>query len=287
MIDSFFKKFPWYGWIGFLLVISFWYLNWNLEGLRTHILFFPLWVGYVLTIDGLVYYKKSSSLINRSKTKFTQLFLISAPAWWLFELLNLRTQNWLYDGKQFFSEWEYAIYATISFSTVLPAVFGTAELVSTFNWTEKFKMNKPVKINESTLAKLFLTGIMMLGLIILLPENFYYLEWVAVYLILEPVNYKLKNRTLLEYLKKGNWQPVIALSAGALVCGFFWELWNYYSYPKWIYDVPFVDFLHIFEMPLIGYLGYIPFSLELFALYHLVMGFTKHKKDVYILTIDN
>ena len=29
---------------------------------------------------------------------------------------------------------------------------------------------------------------------------------------------------------------------------------------------------HVFEMPLLGYIGYIPFSWELFALYHLIVG---------------
>ncbi len=57
-----------------------------------------------------------------------------------------------------------------------------------------------------------------------------------------------------------------------LTCGFFWEFWNYFSYPKWVYDVPFFGRWHIFEMPLLGYLGYIPFSVEVFALYHFIAG---------------
>lgn len=48
--------------------------------------------------------------------------------------------------------------------------------------------------------------------------------------------------------------------------------WNFYSYPKWVYEAPFLNFWHVFEMPLLGYLGYIPFALELFALYHLAIG---------------
>ena len=40
-------------------------------------------------------------------------------------------------------------------------------------------------------------------------------------------------------------------------------------------DLPdsLVDFWRIFEMPVLGYLGYLPFALELFGLYHLVTGF--------------
>ena len=48
----------------------------------------------------------------------------------------------------------------------------------------------------------------------------------------------------------------------ALVCGFFWELWNWQSVAKWVYTVPGVQRWHVFEMPLLGYAGYLPFGLE-------------------------
>jgi hypothetical protein len=48
----------------------------------------------------------------------------------------------------------------------------------------------------------------------------------------------------------------------ALACGVFWELWNYHSLAKWVYTVPFVQRWPIFEMPLLGYAGYLPFGLE-------------------------
>jgi hypothetical protein len=62
----------------------------------------------------------------------------------------------------------------------------------------------------------------------------------------------------------------VSLSVGALICGFFWEMWNYYSWPKWIYHTPGAQFLHVFEMPLLGYGGYVPFALELFVLRNLL-----------------
>ena len=83
-------------------------------------------------------------MLTRNPFGYITLFLISAPAWWLFELINLRTQNWVYDGKEFITDLTYGILATISFSTVIPAVFGTAEFVSTFNWLKKLKpISKP------------------------------------------------------------------------------------------------------------------------------------------------
>jgi len=280
------KRFPFHGWLGLFIIMIFWFLNWKLEGLRTHILFFPLWLGYILTIDAIVFYRKGSSLLKRSIKNFSLLFLISAPAWWLFELINWRTQNWFYDGKQFFTDFEYAILATISFSTVMPAVFETAELVGTFKWIRKFKNLKLLSPTKATLNKFLLIGFMMLALILIFPQYFYYFEWAAVYFILEPINYKLKNRTIFDYTSKGDWQLVIALSVGALICGFFWEMWNYYSYPKWIYVTPMVNFLHAFEMPVLGYMGYIPFAWELYAIYNFFNGSILKSNSDFLKTIE-
>ncbi len=280
-------KFSVHGWIGILFILIFWYLNWNLEGLRTQILFFPLWFGYILTIDAIVFYRKNTSLLTRSKKNFALLFLISAPAWWIFELMNWQTQNWFYEGKQFFTDVEYAILATISFSTVMPAVFETTELVGTFKWINNFKKHKIFTPSKSTINKFLLTGIIMLALVIIFPQYFYYFEWAAVYFILEPINYKLKNRTLFDYTIKGNWSPIAALAIGTLICGFFWEMWNYFSYPKWIYDTPMVNFLHVLEMQLLGYIGYIPFSLELFAIYNFITGFNRKKDSEYIQLVSS
>ncbi len=281
------NTFPLHAWIGIVLIVVFWYLNWDLDGLRTQVLFFPLWLGYALFIDGLVFLRKGSSLLHRNWKKYALLFLISAPAWWLFELFNLRTQNWIYEGKQFFSEWEYAIYATLSFSTVIPSVFGTAELISTFNWINKLKIDKRILPTKIFLRIHFIVGLIMLMLVIIYPTIFFVLIWLSVFFILEPVNVWLKYNSIYNYLKIGNWKPVFSLWIGCLICGFFWEMWNYFSYPKWIYDIHFANFLHIFEMPVLGYLGYIPFALELLTLYYFVAGLKSNKNSAYIFAMED
>src|SRR2546423_2924453 len=47
-------RFQFQEWLGLLLLAVCWPLNWSLPGMRTAYLFFPLWVGYVLAVDGLV-----------------------------------------------------------------------------------------------------------------------------------------------------------------------------------------------------------------------------------------
>jgi hypothetical protein len=106
----------------------------------------------------------------------------------------------------------------------------------------------------------------MLALAMSWPKLFYPFVWLAVFLIVEPINIWRRKRHLLQDLQFGDWRPVLSLSLGALICGFFWEMWNYFSFPKWIYHTPGAEYLRVFEMPMLGYLGYLPFAWELFAL---------------------
>ena len=265
-------RWPWHGWLGLALVAVFWPLNWGLDGIRTHWGFFPLWLGYCLTVDAFTFVRTGSSLLTRSRRAYIGLFVASVPAWWLFELINERTRNWIYVDDGSIGPIEHALLASLAFSTVIPAVFGTAELIGSFKWVRRLAAGPRITPTPRVLAGFFIGGIVMLALTLAWPRYFYPFVWLSVFFILEPINHRLGHRTLLERSSERDWRPVISLWIGTLICGFFWELWNYWSFPKWIYDVPFVGFGHIFEMPVLGYGGYLPFALELFALYHLFAG---------------
>ncbi|MGA1824199.1 MAG: hypothetical protein ACMUIP_05990 [bacterium] len=73
-------------------------------------------------------------------------------------------------------------------------------------------------------------------------------------------------------LSEGDWRQIVTFSFAALLCGFFWELWNYYSFAKWLYSVPFVHRFLLFEMPILGYAGYIPFGLECAVIGNIVIN---------------
>ena len=262
-------KIPIRFWLGISFILVFWYFNWTLDGLRTHWGFFPLWLGFALTVDALVYIRKGTSLYSRNKLAYIVLFFTSIPVWWLFELFNQVTQNWYYDGREFFTDIEYFLLASLSFSTVIPSVFGAAELVSTYLKEKNY--NFRIKENTKTGYYFIRAGAGMLILLILFPKVFYVFVWTTVFFFVEGFNILLGNKSIVSKVNSGNWKPVFSLWIGCLICGFFWEMWNYYSYPKWVYDVPGVNFLHVFEMPVLGYLGYIPFSLELYSIYQLVL----------------
>jgi hypothetical protein len=258
------------GRLGLFLLAVCWPLNWTLPGLRTAYLFFPLWLGYVLVVDALVWRRAGASLWTRSRKGFVLLFILSAPAWWLFEFINRRTGNWEYLGAGSFIPLEYYALCTLSFSTVMPAVFETAELVRTFRWVKSLRAGARVPDTSRVGLGLLFAGLVMLALTLAWPKFFYPLVWISLVFIFEPVNRRLGRPHFLEWLQHGDWRPVISLSLGALICGFFWELWNYWSWPQWIYHTPGAQFLHVFAMPLLGYGGYIPFALELFGLKNLL-----------------
>ena len=145
-------------------------------------------------------------------------------------------------------------------------MFETAELVRTFRWIERFSSGTRIETTQKLNLGIFLGGVAMFVLTLLWPRYCYPFVWTSLLLILEPINRWLGRRNFLAFLSAGDWRPIVSLSVGAVSCGFFWEMWNFYSWPKWIYHTPGAQFLHVFEMPLLGYLGYVPFGLELFAL---------------------
>jgi hypothetical protein len=260
------RQWPAHGWAGLILVAICWPLNWILPGLRTAYLFFPLWLGYILVVDALVWKRTGTSLWARSRKDFVLLFLISAPVWWLFELINLRTANWEYLGRELFSPLQFNLLSTISFSTVVPAVFETAELMRSFSWMKRFASGPRIPATRALFIGLFAVGLAMLISVLIWPKIFYPFAWTSLVFILEPINHWTGRPYFLNELREGDWRTVIALSLGALVCGSSWEMWNYYSFPKWTYHIPVLGFWRIFEMPLLGYGGYVPFALELYAL---------------------
>ena len=274
---SLLKGFPLYGWLGVAMALLFWAGNWGLNGLRTHLLFFPMWLGYILTMDALSYQRKKRSLLTRSWRLWLFLFVLSIPFWWLFEWLNGFVNYWSYHPREAFTHLEFALLSSLSFSTVVPAMFATAEWVGSYSWIKRFSHGPKIGRRRSVQILFFLLGIGMIGCVFLFPQYAPAFLWMSLFFLLDPLNCWLGYKAILNETAGGDWRTVAALWIGALICGFFWEMWNYYAWPKWEYHLPFADFWHVFEMPLLGYLGYLPFSLELYVVYQFLAGILKRR----------
>ena len=113
-------------------------------------------------------------------------------------------------------------------------------------------------------------GILMIALTLLWPKYFFPLIWFAFFFILDPINYLHLQPSIIGYWKNGNYKIPLMLIVAGIIMGVLWEFWNYYSIIKWYYEIPFVGFFKIFEMPILGYLGYGPFAFELFSMYYFI-----------------
>ena len=254
--------------LGMLLVGAGWFFAWNrFEWFSPFQIytFTPIWFGYILVVNGLTMWRSGRCLLLSAPLFYAELFAVSAAFWWFFEYLNRFVQNWYYVGIGDLSPFEYFVYATLSFSTVLPAVFGTKELLDTFprlfaglDAFLRFRPRNPRRLASTVLAvsaaALFLVGIF--------PDWLYPFLWLAPLGVMVSVLTFLGRESALSNVSEGDWRGVAGFALSALVCGFFWEMWNYHSVAKWIYAVPFVGGVKVFEMPLLGYAGYLPFGLE-------------------------
>ena len=276
--------FPWWGWTGAGLGAASWILAWSrfpwLGGFHAHT-FTPLWIGFILVVNAFTVRRTGRCLLLSRTRPFLLLFPVSAGFWWSFEYLNRFVGNWRYVGEVDFGAMEYFLFATLPFSTVLPAVLSTRELLlSSPRFDRAFREWRPLspaRPEAIGLAALFFScaGLFAVGIA---PDVAFPLVWIAPPTLLISLAALRGEPHAISGIASGDWRPVVSSVLAALLCGFFWETWNFGSYAKWVYVIPYVDALHIFEMPLLGYAGYLPFGVLCAGIGDLVVGFVRKEQ---------
>lgn len=265
-----------HGIVGFILVITFQLiLILKIESFGRF--YFPfIWFGYIFVIDAIVYQLINRSLIHNHSKKFFIMLILSALFWWLFEGINyFEVKDWHYINGSSKILWVSVIYRTFAFSTVLPAIWETYDLVKALHLFDKQSINIKYKITKNFLYSMIVIGIISFILPFFAPQLAFPLVWLSFFLILDPINYINHQPSIIKHLKNGKFKIPLSLMLSGLICGFFWEFWNYWAPVKWVYNIPYVGFFKIFEMPILGYLGYLFFAWELYAMYHFCMGIIK------------
>ena len=261
------RRFPWWGWFGAIAGVIFWLLAWTrfswFTPYQPHT-FSLLWFSYIIVANAMCQVRTGHCLMTDRTGFFLLLFPASAAFWWFFEYLNRFAQNWFYVGVDF-GPWSYFWYATLPFATVLPAVLSTRQWLLSLNWIRQSYGNfRPLKFPYPELTAAIVLVLSAAGLvgIGIRPNYFFPSLWISPLLIITCLQALMKEPHLLSQMAEGDWTDAISAALAAMVCGGFWEMWNYFSLAKWQYSVPFVHRYQIFEMPLLGYAGYLPFGLE-------------------------
>ncbi|NOX34115.1 MAG: hypothetical protein GXP56_10330 [Deltaproteobacteria bacterium] len=270
-------RFPLWGYVSFAGLFFFWVMAWTrfdwFKPFQAHT-FFPLWLCWIISVNAIIYRSKTQCPMFNTPSKFLFLFMVSSLFWWAFEFLNRFVGNWYYTGSQY-PGLEYFLLATLSFSTVLPAVESMKAYLLTFAWFKnRFKHARPLHGTGSRSFGLLMVASsgVLLSLVGIFPEILFFTVWLCPLFLLIGFRILSGRHHILSGAENGDYTMVAAYAAAGLICGFFWEMFNMYSLARWQYSIPYVDILHVFEMPLLGYAGYLPFGLECAVIIELIMG---------------
>ena len=192
------------------------------------------------------------------------LALVSVPLWWWFELVNWRVANWEYITLYDYGTVPYALLASLTFSTVVPALDAASRL--TLGWLKTNVVDTAALDGRASYTAEAVAGLAAVALVFAFPDTFFPLVWVGPFLVVDGAVGLGGGQNLLYDAWRQRWRLPAAMGLAGLLCGVLWEFWNFWATPKWIYHLSHLDYVDIFEMPALGYLGYIPFAWSVLQL---------------------
>ena len=229
------------------------------------------WWPFVLGLESWLFLRGGWSLLWDAPRRFAALVPLSVFLWCVFEAFNFRLGNWHYVGlpRDMTLRW---LGFGLGYATVLPALFAMASMFRFLGLFDAVDPDTPEAVLEDRLAVagprrrpplglLALAGGVMLALPLAWPRYCFPLVWGGFVLVLEPVLYESGRPSLLRDLERGRPGALYLLLLAGLACGLLWECWNFWAGARWYYTVPFVGRPKLFEMPVLGFLGFPPFAV--------------------------
>ena len=259
---------PWWGVAGVLvLAAGAWLLAADVPAWNTLWYLFG-WYGWLLALDALLERLAGRSWLRHRRRELAAMAFWSIPFWYAFEAFNLRLQNWYYvfvlhdDRVQL-------LVSFLAFATVFPACFLHADVVAAVLPADRLRW-RPLTLTRGVRVGVVALGILSLAAPLLWPRWAFPLVWGALLWLPDLASRRLGAPSLLADLEAGRPQRLLHLLAGGMLAGLVWESLNYWARCKWIYTVPFFDRLKLFEMPLLGFLGFPVLALSAFSTWSLL-----------------
>jgi hypothetical protein len=220
--------------------------------------------------------RQGASILSGGRDRLIMFGLLSVAFWCVFETYNVILPGWEYRHLHTNLAVRFAGYLT-AFATILPALFLSAELLQSYGVCINARV-RPLRWTPARLRLAMLVGAAFCLVPPFLPAEVrgycWAFVWVGFVLWLEPINYRRGAQSLFRDWEYGDLSRTLQLALAGVLCGLLWEFWNFWAYTKWVYIFPApLREIRYFEMPVLGFLGFIPFALEYFAMFHFVSGF--------------
>ncbi len=247
-----------------IMAVSIGLLNADISFMRTWFYLFAWW-PFILIMDSVNYRLTGASLLLEPHSEFLFMAFVSVSVWLIFELFNLRLNNWSYHDlpDSLIERW---LGYFLAFSSVIPALSVLARFFESLlqkHRPSSFRMHSRVGLRRALVG----AGLVCLAAAVIWPRLFFPGVWLGFVALLDPVNYALGNPSILRDLEVRNGTRLWSWLAAGLTAGFFWELFNFWAGSHWEYSLPYFEFGRVFQMPVLGYLGFPPFALEVMAMY--------------------
>ena len=201
------------------------------------------------------------------------MVLWSTTFWFLFELLNTRYQNWYYVGvfepRSALGLAGGALFVVACFSTVFIGLFEMSETLTAFGAFRGWRI-RPGPLPRWVPSAVQAIGAAMVAASLLFPRYLAPLVWGSLTFIIDPINYRRGARSMLRDLESGDLGTFARTFTAGLLCGLLWESMNFYAPQKWIYTVRGLEDLKLFEMPLLGFLGFPALAFDALTAYALI-----------------
>lgn len=217
---------------------------------------YPLmWWGLLMVVDQWNYRRRALSLWRPDPARFFAVIVPASALLWIgFELLNLPAPEWTYIGG-FQGIAAQTVLGCASFATVIPIVVEAWWLVR-----GEVCVTTPLLRAARRRRGLFLIA----GAVTIALPWLNHIWWLNQVMWLSPA------LLLLPFVKSKACEDgprwILHLAAAGLLSGFFWECLNYPSPAHWRYEI-LRGAPHLFQMPLPGYIGFIPFALTCLVVY--------------------
>lgn len=230
--------------------------------------FLPAWWSLLALLVGLNRRGPRAPGSARDAAVFARRAAVSVPFWLAYEALNLRLRDWEYIGLPEPRGPRWAGYA-LAFATVLPAILETAAFLRARWPAGETGARRPWLLGPGAAAAQSGLGALCLALPLWEPALFFPLVWASAFLLFEPaVAAKRPAASWLAALAEGSSRDLRVLLTSGLLCGLAWEGLNFWAGGKWRYTFPWPRGPKLFEMPWLGFVGFLPFALGAASAWH-------------------